>query len=44
VVIREGVFGTKPANPDLTREQVRALVDHLRQLRGEARASRPGPG
>lgn len=44
VMIREGVFGTKPANPDLTREQVRALVDHLRQLRGEARATRPGPG
>jgi len=44
VVIREGVFGSMPANPDLTREQVRALVDHLRQLRGEARASRPAPG
>lgn len=44
VVIREGVFGSMPANPDLTREQVRALVDHLRQLRGEATASRPDPG
>ena len=44
VVIREGVFASMPANPDLTREQVRALVEHLRQLRGEARASRPDPG
>ena len=35
VTIREGVFGSMPANPDLSREQVAALVDHLRQLRGE---------
>jgi mono/diheme cytochrome c family protein len=36
VVIREGVFGSMPANPDLTREEVLALVHYLRQLRGEA--------
>ena len=35
VTIREGVFGNMPANPDLSREQVAALVDYLRQLRGE---------
>jgi mono/diheme cytochrome c family protein len=42
VVIREGLFGRMPGNPDLTREQVRALVEYLRQLRGEAAARRPG--
>jgi cytochrome c oxidase cbb3-type subunit 3 len=36
VVIREGVFGSMPANPDLDDEQVKALVHYLRQLRGEA--------
>jgi mono/diheme cytochrome c family protein len=41
IVIREGLFGQMPGNPDLTREQVRALVQYLRQLRGEA-AKRPG--
>jgi len=35
VVIREGIFGSMPANPDLSREQVKALVDYLRVLRGE---------
>ena len=35
VTIREGLFGNMPANPDLSREQVAALVDYLRQLRGE---------
>jgi mono/diheme cytochrome c family protein len=35
VTIREGVFGTMPANPDLSREQVAALVQYLRELRGE---------
>jgi mono/diheme cytochrome c family protein len=34
-VIREGVFGKMPANPDLTTEQMRALVDWLYHLRGE---------
>ena len=36
VVIRQGVFGTMPANPDLSREQVQALVQYMRELRGEA--------
>jgi hypothetical protein len=35
VVIKEGVFGSMPANPDLTHEQVDALVHYLRQLRHE---------
>jgi mono/diheme cytochrome c family protein len=35
LVIREGVFGSMPANPDLDNEQVKALVQYLRQLRGE---------
>jgi mono/diheme cytochrome c family protein len=35
VVIREGIFGSMPANHDLTREQVDALVHHLRRLRHE---------
>jgi len=34
-VIREGVFGKMPANPDLTVEEMRDLLAHLRQLRGE---------
>ena len=42
VVIREGVFGSMPANPDLNHEQVRALVEYLRQLRGEAQPARGG--
>jgi mono/diheme cytochrome c family protein len=36
VVIRRGIFGTMPANPDLSREQVKALVVYIRELRGEA--------
>ena len=36
VSIRRGIFGVMPANPDLTTEQVRALVHYLRELRGEA--------
>jgi mono/diheme cytochrome c family protein len=35
VVIRQGVFGDMPANPDLSRQQVQALVDYIRVLRGE---------
>ena len=42
VVIREGVFGSMPANPDLSREQVNDLVHHLRELRGEAAPSSSG--
>jgi hypothetical protein len=41
-VIREGVFGTMPANPDLSRQQVAALVDYLRVLRGEKRPQARG--
>jgi mono/diheme cytochrome c family protein len=40
VVIREGVFGQMPANEDLDREQVEALVEHLRQLRQRATGTR----
>jgi mono/diheme cytochrome c family protein len=40
IVIREGVFGSMPSNPDLTREQVKALVDHLQELRARV----PGAG
>jgi cytochrome c5 len=35
-IIREGVFGKMPARNDLTREEMRALLQHLRKLRGEA--------
>ena len=35
VVIKQGIFGSMPANQDLTREQVDALVHYLRQLRHE---------
>jgi len=36
VAIRRGIFGSMPANPDLSREQVKALVGYVRELRGEA--------
>ena len=42
VVIRDGVFGSMPANSDLDREQINALVQHLRELRGEAAANPAG--
>lgn len=35
-VIREGVFSKMPAHGDLSQEEMRALLDHLRKLRGEA--------
>ena len=35
-VSREGVFGKMPARNELTREEMRALLDYLRKLRGEA--------
>lgn len=35
-VIRDGVFGQMPARDDLSREEMRALLGHLRELRGEA--------
>jgi mono/diheme cytochrome c family protein len=34
--IREGVFAKMPANDDLTSAEMRALIGHLRYLRGEA--------
>ncbi|MEO7793973.1 MAG: cytochrome c [Thermoanaerobaculia bacterium] len=34
-VIREGVFGQMPARNELTREEMRALLGYLRELRGE---------
>lgn len=34
-VIREGVFGKMPAYDQLTAAEMRALLDHLYQLRGE---------
>jgi mono/diheme cytochrome c family protein len=34
-VIERGVFGKMPGFPQLTPQQVRALVDHIRVLRGE---------
>lgn len=36
-VVREGVFGKMPANPDLSADEMRALVDWLYGLRGETR-------
>jgi len=42
VVIRQGVFGSMPANPDLSRQQVDALVQYLRQLRGETKREPAG--
>lgn len=35
VIIREGVFGKMPGHDDLSREEMRALLDYLRKLRGE---------
>lgn len=35
-VIRAGVFGSMPANEDLTASEMRDLLAHLRKLRGEA--------
>ncbi len=35
-VIRQGIFGEMPAHDELTREEMRALIAHLRLLRGEA--------
>jgi mono/diheme cytochrome c family protein len=45
IVIREGVMGKMPANDDLTSEQIRQIIHHIRVLRGEARVGdshRPG--
>lgn len=34
-IVREGVFGEMPGNPDLTGEEMAALLDWLYGLRGE---------
>lgn len=34
-VIRQGVFGKMPGFPQLTPEEVRAVIDHIHALRGE---------
>lgn len=36
-VIRQGVFGKMPAHDELTRDEMRQLVDYLYRLRGETR-------
>ena len=33
--IKDGVFGKMPGFPQLTREEVRAVIDHIHVLRGE---------
>lgn len=37
MVIREGVFGEMPGNPDLSVEEMRQLVDHVLSLSGTTR-------
>lgn len=37
VVVREGVFGKMPAHDELSREQMKQLLDHIDKLRREAR-------
>jgi len=39
-VIVEGVFGSMPAHPELTHQQLRELIDYLLTLRGETRGNR----
>jgi mono/diheme cytochrome c family protein len=39
-VIVEGVFGSMPAHPELSNQQLKELVDHLLTLRGETRSRR----
>lgn len=34
--VREGVFGQMPAFDQLSREEMKALLDHLARLRGES--------
>ena len=34
-VVREGIFGSMPANDQLTNAQMRALLDYFYKLRGE---------
>jgi mono/diheme cytochrome c family protein len=41
-VVRLGIFGSMPAFPQLTRDEVRAIYEHLRVLRGERRPGSAG--
>jgi mono/diheme cytochrome c family protein len=34
-IIREGIFGKMPAHDEISREEMRALLAYLRELRGE---------
>jgi mono/diheme cytochrome c family protein len=40
IVIRDGVFGEMPANPDLSNAEVQELVRYLRQLREDSSGTR----
>jgi mono/diheme cytochrome c family protein len=40
MVIRDGIFGSMPDNDDLTKQQLDALVEYLRQLRETASGTR----
>ena len=40
--MRNGIFGQMPGNPELTRDEMRAIFDHVRVLRGEKRPEPPG--
>jgi hypothetical protein len=42
VVIKDGIFGDMPANPDLKPQQVDALVHWMRVLRHEEQPPREG--
>jgi mono/diheme cytochrome c family protein len=35
IVVREGIFAKMPANDDLTRDEMKALLGHLRKLRSD---------
>lgn len=37
-VVRAGIFGQMPPHPELTAQEMKALIDHIRVLRGEKQA------
>jgi mono/diheme cytochrome c family protein len=39
--VRNGIFGSMPGHPELTTQQIRAIIDHVRVLRGEKRPEPP---
>ena len=41
-VIRDGVFGKMPGFPQLTHEEVQAVIDHIHVLRGERTSGTSG--